>query len=236
MRKAILFSLITLIVGFGLGYFARYYIYPIADDAPLRSTMNVVASTTTPVETTSTPEVSLAEEVIAIDRTDNALLLEAANQVLVALKYDDFTTLSTLVHPEKGVTFTPYSTVQPDIDLCFTPGQIAKADSDTTAYVWGVTDGSGLPIESTIVDYIDQYVYNADFTQAPQIGIDTIITSGNAMENVLAVFPQGRFVEYHFSGIDPELQGYDWCSLKLVFEIYDNQWVLVGLIHSQWTI
>lgn len=236
MRKAVLFSLITLIVGFGLGFFARYYMYPISDDAPQRSTMSVVAATTTPVEITAAISMIPAMEIADLDRTDNALLLEAANQVLVALKYDDFSTLSTLVHPDKGVTFTPYSTVQPDVDLCFTPSQIAKADSDTTAYVWGVTDGSGFPIESTITDYIHQYVFNADFTTAPQIGIDTIIASGNAMENVLATFPQGRFVEYHFSGIDPELQGYDWCSLKLVFEVYENQWMLVGLIHSQWTI
>lgn len=30
--------------------------------------------------------------------------------------------------------------------------------------------------------------------------------------------------------------GYDWCSLKLVFECYQGDWYLVGLVHSEWTV
>ena len=42
-------------------------------------------------------------------------------------------------------------------------------------------------------------------------------------------------MDYNFPGIDPEKKGYDWCSLKLVFEPWQNNWYLVGLIHSEWT-
>ena len=63
-----------------------------------------------------------------------------------------------------------------------------------------------------------------------------LLNTMNALENVAAAFPDGRFVEYHFPGLDPQMEGYDWCSLKVVFEAYNNQWYLVGLIHSQWTI
>lgn len=236
MKRVIVFSVLTLIIGFGAGLVARLYLFPVVDTVPIRSTMSTVSATTSPAQSTAAAVMPAAEELPALDRTDNILLLEASTQVLLALETQDYATLSTLVHPEKGVTFTPYSTVQPDIDLCFTSSQIALTETDTTAYVWGVEDGIGSPIELTIGDYIQKYVYNTDYTQAPQIGIDTILTSGNAMENVVVSFPQGRFVEYHVPQIDPDLQGYDWSSLKLVFEIYDNQWVLVGFIHSQWTI
>lgn len=236
MRRVVIISVLTLIIGFGAGLVARLYLFPVVDTVPIRSTMSTVAATTSPTQSTAAIAMTAAEEIQALDRTDNLLLLEVSTQVLLALEEGEYATLSALVHPEKGVTFTPYSTVQPDVDLCFTSAQIALAETDSTPYVWGVEDGTGFPIELTMMDYIQKFVYNTDFSQASQIGIDTILSSGNAMENVVAIFPQGRFVEYHISQIDPELQGYDWCSLKLVFEIYENEWMLVGLIHSQWTI
>lgn len=39
-----------------------------------------------------------------------------------------------------------------------------------------------------------------------------------------------------FSGLDEQMAGYDWCSLKLVFECYQGDWYLVGLVHSEWTV
>ena len=95
--------------------------------------------------------------------------------------------------------------------------------------------GSGSPIRCTSKDYFARYVFNTDYTEAPQVGIDTVLISGNALENVADAYPNGRFVEYHFPGIDPALEGFDWCSLKLVFEIWNNDWYLVGIIHGEWT-
>ena len=63
-----------------------------------------------------------------------------------------------------------------------------------------------------------------------------MLISGNAPENVDAVYEDGRFVEYHFPGIDPAREGFDWCSLKLVFEVWNNDWYLVGMIHGEWTV
>ena len=35
--------------------------------------------------------------------------------------------------------------------------------------------------------------------------------------------------------VDEALEGFDWCSLKLVFEPWENDWYLVGLVHGEWT-
>lgn len=32
------------------------------------------------------------------------------------------------------------------------------------------------------------------------------------------VYPNGYFIEFHFSGFNPQFEGIDWESLKLVFE------------------
>ena len=233
MKRTILLSICTLIIGFAVGIFCKFHLFPITSAAPMRSTMNAVAAAPSAnLPATLTP--SSTEP--PLDWQDNTVLLERAGEVLEAIKAQDYQTLSQLVHPEKGVTFTPYSTVNPDGDLCFTADQIAQAAQDAHPYIWGVTDGMGDPIELTIADYFQQYVFNADYTQAPQIGVDTILAAGNALENVSASFPHARFVEFHFPGLDPNSLGYDWCSLKLVFEVSQNQWMLVGLIHSEWTV
>jgi len=171
-----------------------------------------------------------------LDPMDNTRLAQRAGQALEAMKAGDYQALAALVSPEHGVTFTPYSTVNPECDLCLTAQQVANLDSDTTVYVWGLQDGSGEPIKLTGTEYFAQYVFNADYTQAPYLSIDEVLVSGNAMENVADCYPEGRFVEYYFPGLDPEMEGFDWCSLKLVFEVWQEDWYLVGLIHGQWTI
>ena len=171
-----------------------------------------------------------------IDLEDSARLLERADDVLELLKEEDYPTLSQLIHPEKGVTFTPYSTVSADYDRTLSPEEISALPYDDSLYVWGVADGSGAPIYVTSMDYFQRYVYNADFTQAPNVGVDTVMMSGNALENIALAYPEGRFVDYCFPGIDPQLEGFDWCSLKLVFEPWQGDWYLVGIVHSEWTI
>lgn len=239
MRKTVLLCLLTLFAGFLIGLFCNYgFLY--AGKASTRTTM-ITAATVSPGQQ---PVVNLNPAAVIpptpsatadFDREDNTLLLNRAGKALTAMKNSDWEGLGALVHPVKGVTFTPYSTVDPSKDLCFTAAQIRLLGTNAKPYIWGITDGKGDPIELTAVDYFAAYVFNADYTRAPAIGVDTVIQSGNALENAADIFPEGRFVEYHFTGLDPKNQGFDWCSLKLVFEEYEEDWYLVGFIHSQWT-
>lgn len=148
----------------------------------------------------------------------------------------EYPAVSALVHPEKGVTLTPYSTVEPSCDRNLLPAQLVVLPEDDIPYVWGIEDGTGAPIELTGREYFERYVFNADYTAAPETAVDTVLMQGNALENVASAYPEGRFVEYHFPGLDEQMAGYDWCSLKLVFECYQGYWYLVGLVHSEWTV
>lgn len=163
-------------------------------------------------------------------------LLRTAAGVTDALAAKDYETLSTYVHPTRGVTFTPYSTVDFQQDRHVSSERIKQVSQDTNTYTWGYEDGRGEPIEMTMADYFARFVFDADYTKAPQVGVDQIITSGNALENLTEAYPGCRFVDLCYPSRDPANEGLDWCSLKLVFAGENDVWYLVGVVHGEWTI
>ena len=76
----------------------------------------------------------------SLNTKDNIFLLDTASYLVRALKDWDYATLACLVHPEKGVTFTPYSTVDFETDLTLTSDQIKNLVEDETIYSWGYRD------------------------------------------------------------------------------------------------
>lgn len=170
------------------------------------------------------------------DSAENFPLLGSACSVNRAIQRQDWSTLAAYVHPERGVVFTPYSTVDPEKDLCFTAEQLKNLAQDQNIYTWGVEDGRGDPIQMTIAQYFERYVYDRDYTQAPEIGVDRIMTGGNALENLTEAYPDCRFVDFSFPSADPVNDGMDWSSLKLVFQLQGEHWYLVGIVHGEWTI
>ena len=175
-------------------------------------------------------------EIHEFDPADNFVLVDTAQHAVLSLKTHDYVALAALADDTKGIRFTPYSTVDPETDVTLTPDQIKGLENDESVYTWGIVDGRGSLIEMTIPQYFEQYVFNVDYTQAPQIGIDKMIISGNALENIPDAYPGCRFVDFCFPTLDPYNQGLDWCSLKLVFRPDETQWKLVGIVHSQWTV
>lgn len=163
-------------------------------------------------------------------------LLQAAAQVTDALQAKDYAALAAHVHPTRGVTFTPYSTVDIQQDCTFAADQIRDLEQNTATYTWGYEDGRGEPIQMTMEEYFQRFVFDADYTQAPQVGVDQIITSGNALENITQAYPGCHFVDFCYPSRDPANGGLDWCSLKLVFAGQEGSWYLVGVVHGEWTI
>lgn len=159
-------------------------------------------------------------------------LVANAMKAARAIEEQDFETLATFVDPEEGVTFTPYSTVDRSSNLNFSAEELTAAGSDGTSYVWGVSSDTS-PIKMTIPEYFDSYVWDADYWSVSAIGIDTVLYSGNSLENVSDAYPDCHFVDFYLPSSDAN--GQDWSSLKLVFRQSDAEWYLVGVIHSEWT-
>ena len=161
-----------------------------------------------------------------------------AAQVVLALKGRNLAELSGLVHPDKGVRFSPYTYVQAAEggDLVFSATQIPGLWSDSTIYHWGVYDGSGEPIDLSFRAYFERFVYDVDFARPDVVGFDQTVGQGNTINNIAEVYPEAIVVEYHFEGFDPQYAGMDWRSLRLVLEQNGDTWYLVGIVHDEWTI
>ena len=154
--------------------------------------------------------------------------------VLNYLKNRNFKQLASLVHEDKGVTFSPYAFVEKQA-VKFTAAQL-KTLKLTDKFQWGYYDGSGEPMDLNVGDYFKKFVFDQDFTRAPETGLNRLVKTGNTISNLDKAFPGARFIEYHFPGFNPQYEGIDWVSLRLVFEEVKGQLMLVGVVHDAWTI
>jgi hypothetical protein len=172
----------------------------------------------------------------------NEAIAARAVESIMALRNRDLRALAQLVHPDKGVRFSPYAYVRTgaeppeDRDQVFRAEQVGGLLADPTVYGWGRYDGSGLPIELTSEAYYERFVYDVDFAHPQVVGYNEAIGHGNTINNIETAYPDGVFVEYHFQGFDPQFEGLDWRSLRLVFDQKGDTWYLVGIVHAEWTI
>ena len=236
MKRVLLFCGLTFLLGLSVGLFSHALlpdtgVLPLPAPPATNGTPSTVLTAPSPLPSSTVLSGTMEEP----DSSDTLALLEQGFAVLSALKDRNYEALSTYASAS-GVRFTPYSTVDPAKDLVLTPAQIAAAPLDAQVYCWGTEDGSGDPIELTIPDYVSRFVYNADYLNATRIGINQVVQGGNALENVAEVYSDCVFLDFNFSGLDPSLEGLDWCSLKLVFRTERDSLKLVGLLHGEWTI
>jgi len=161
---------------------------------------------------------------------------DRATEVLTAIKNYDMEKLAGAIHPDKGVRFSPYAYVDVDNNLVFSAAEVKNLATDSKKYLWGYYDGSGEPITITFSDYYKKFIYDVDFVNAEQVGYNKTLSFGNSLNNGFEVYKNSIIVEYYFSGFDPQYEGMDWRSLRLVFEKKNDIWYIVGIIHDQWTI
>lgn len=214
--------------------------------SPVSSTM--ASPTLTPPPTTkaplTTPTAAPAPSVkpsptsFANEADAKKAIESRAKETIQVLKQHDLKKLAELIHPKKGVQFSPYSYIHVSSDVQVPGSGLAALWTNTSTTHWGDYDGSGDPIDLTFPDYWDKFVYNEDFAAAPQISYNLILGKGNMINNVFSVYPTTSFitVEYHFPGIDPQFDGMDWTSLRLVYENSGSQWYLVAIVHDQHTM
>ncbi len=158
-----------------------------------------------------------------------------AAQIIMALKDEDLATLASLVHPDQGVRFSPYTYLRGE-DLVFSAERIQEILADETVYTWGSFDGTGEPIQLTFREYYDRFMYDVDFARPHVVGFSETIGMGNTINNIAEVYAQATTIEYHLEGFDPQFVGLDWRSLRLVLEEKEGIWYLVAVVHDEWTI
>jgi hypothetical protein len=159
-----------------------------------------------------------------------------AAQVLAALQSKDMTKLAALVHPQKGLRFSPYADVNPKKDVVLKRDNLQTAWASKKRLSWGDYDGAGGAIRLAFRDYYRRFVYDHDFAKANRVSFNgELLGHGTTPNLIREVYPDAIVVERHFTGFDPKYDGMDWRSLWLVFEKKDGTWYLTGIVHGQWT-
>lgn len=163
-------------------------------------------------------------------------LLSMVIDIMDSIKSKDMNRLSSYISPTLKLRFSPYDHIDIENSKVFTLEEVKDLENDTKVYLWGNYDGSGEPIELSFDDYYKRFIYDEDFANPQIIGNDTAIGKGNTVDNIKDVYLNSYFVEFHFTGFDPQYGGADWRSLKLVFEQENGKWYLVAIVHGEWTI
>ncbi|MDF2948690.1 MAG: hypothetical protein K0R07_708 [Sedimentibacter sp.] len=181
-------------------------------------------------------EYELTDEGIIKPEYAEKIIKETSEKVISLIKNKDAEKLAEYVHPLKGIRFTPYTNVSIEKDVVFTKENLKNFYKDNNLYLWGYYDGRGDEIQLTPSEYYDKFIYTEDFVNVDEIGYNEVLSIGNMIENQFDVYKKAIVVEYYIPEINPEYEGIDWQSLRLVFEEYEGVWMLVGIIHNQWTI
>lgn len=212
---------------------------PSTPSTPISPTPTVTPNSTAQAPiTTPTPSVKPSPTSYAKEADAKKAIENRAKETIEALKEKDLKKLAELIHPKKGVQFSPYSYIHVSSDVQVLGSGLAALWANTSTTHWGDYDGSGDPIDLTFPNYWAKFVYNEDFAAAPQISYNIILGKGNMINNVFSVYPttSAITVEYHYPGLDPQYQGMDWTSLRLVYENSGTQWYLVAIVHDQHTM
>lgn len=162
------------------------------------------------------------------------LIAARARETILALKRRDMQRLSGLVHPTKGVRFTPYNYTDVKEDRVFRRAQVKGLLANRKKYLWGSYDGSGDPIRLTFRKYYNQFVYDWDFASDKEVRYNVSARTNTNYDNVYEIYPDSIVVEYLNPGTVES--GMDWSALRLVFEKKNGTWYLVGVLHNEWTI
>ena len=167
--------------------------------------------------------------------SDNFYELKKINQIVIKLiKKRDISALSKYAHPKKGIMFSPYSDLKNNDNQIIEKKELVKIYEKNEELVWGEYDGTGIRILLTFDNYFDRFIYDTDFIEY-EPNYDSIMGTGNTLENMNSVFPNARSVEYYIPGTE-KYAYMDWKSLRLLYEIYRGKYYLVAVVHNEWTI
>lgn len=169
-----------------------------------------------------------------IKQTKENILKNLNTEIISSLKSNDYTRFSRFIHPHKGIRFSMYAYVQPEKDKHFSREDFNRYISMPTKFTWGEKDGTGDLLVVSLQNYLQQWVFKRDFTQA-QFYLNEFKGKGNSLNNLLKIYPNADFTENYIPGSE-KYSGMDWNSLRFVFEEFQGKYYLIALINDEWTV
>lgn len=201
---------------------------PAATIAPATAS-TVPSAPTIDAPPTSDPAIPDAGQVSA---NEAAILIAAANDVRDALVAKDMHRLAPLVHPARGVRFSPYAYVDKQSDVVLAASDLTSTFASGRKLKWGTWDGREAPISLSFKDYLAKFVVFPQLAKLPG-HVNETRAAGNTVSNLEDSYPGDPYVEFYYDGTVDHM---DWAALRLVFERVGDKPMLVAVIHDVWTI
>ena len=187
-------------------------------------------------ENNSTDETNENEDV-SFDVKD--MLLNKSKDVFNFLQDLNWTDLSELVHPDKGLIFSFYADLGSSYDneLSFTKDQVENLGSDVYVHVWG-TDRADMPYEFTANDFVQKALLkhytrggerDLNFTQITYN--DSVTDSAGTINTIHKYNPNAIYVEYYSDSTDPTDEVF-WQALRFVYEKLGDEWYLYAIVRD----
>ena len=176
------------------------------------------------------------QDSIQLVKRKDSILLKTTQNILTLLKNKNYLAFANYIHPVEGIRFSPYGFVDTAHDMKLSKQKFINQVREQDMLIWGKFDGTGDPIQMTLNNYMQRFVYDVDFVKPEKRSVNEIIGSGNSLNNLELVYRNCDFTESNFSGFDKKYAGMDWRSLRLVFKVRDRKFFLVGIVHDEWTI
>ncbi len=157
-----------------------------------------------------------------------------SQQAIKSLKEKDMDNLYQIIWAD-WLIFSPYNNIntwnkkisKEDIKNLFLDTQVINR--------WDY-DWSWEPINLTFKEYFNQFVYDVDFSIAPEKIINKVVQRWNIINNIKDFYPNSQTIEYYFSWFDSQYEWIDRRSLTLIFNKVWNNLYLIGISHWQRTI
>jgi len=192
----------------------------------------------TSIKIDNTKEIDEIEKIneITVDQVNMTNIDQVSEFAIQALRNKDMPTLSDLTSKE-WIRFSPYSYVDTGRDIVIKQNEIKDIMDSKMVYVWGFQDWSGDPIMLQFGQYMDKYVYDADFVKLGERHINEDIMRWNTINNTTDIYTGKYIIEYYIPGQNTQYEWLDRKSLTLVFSQDENkERKLEAIIHNQWTI
>ncbi len=166
-----------------------------------------------------------------ITLSENALLRATADSIICSIEQSDTDMLRQFAGSE--IVISPYVFVDPEVHVELS---LDSLFSDKNNRLWAYEDGSGREIRLTAKSYLEKYVLEDRFSNAPQVSVNVPIGIGNSEDNTQAFLKNDPYVEYYYPGFDEKFGGLDWVSLRVYLHKTGSGYKLSGLIGNCWTI
>ncbi len=164
---------------------------------------------------------------------DPVLLEQQATEILQAIHDRDMDLLSSHVHTEKGLLFSPYFSVLENT-VRFEKNELPSLLESEATYLWGYGEAN-MEIQLTPADYFDKHLQVERFFDSDEVFVDTQNQQVDPANYLKTVFPESKIVEFYHAGTE-QYSELDWRSINLVFEQDANgMWRLVAIINNLFT-